>query len=69
MPNIFSFPKNSKKFDKFDEITTLFRDNTLGGSCMIYHKHITLMDEDVPYAALYNKNGKFLFEFVNLNLY
>ena len=56
VPNIFSFPKNTKNVD-FDKITSIFRKNTYGGICGLYHRHISLMDEPAPDAAKYNKKG------------
>ena len=49
VPNIFSFP--------FKEVTELFRSNIYGGICNIFHRHITLMDEEAPYAAKFNSKG------------
>ena len=56
-PNIFTFPPSNRNIE-FSEITELFRDNTYGGICGLYHRHISLMDEEAPFAAKYNKNGQ-----------
>ena len=60
VPNIFSCPK------KYPEITAIFRENIYGGICNVFHRHITLMEEEAPFAAKFNANGKIIVgKFVN----
>ena len=50
-PSVFTFS------DK--EATNTFRNQIIGGLTAVYKRHVTLMDEDVPPAAKFNKRGKF----------
>ena len=50
--SIFTFSKNS-------EATEIFRKNTIGGLCNVYHRHITTRNEsEVPESAKYNSFGQ-----------
>ena len=51
-PSMFTFPPSS-------DATKIFRDQTLGGLCNVYHRHITTINEkNTPFLARYNKEGK-----------
>ena len=53
-PSIFTF------HDNFEHVVKLFRENTLGGICNVYHRHLTTLDDpQAAQAAKFNKNGKF----------
>ena len=49
-PSIFTFSEK--------EACNTFRNQTIGGLTSVYKRHVTLMDEDAPFAAKYNKEGK-----------
>ena len=49
-PSIFTFSEK--------EATNTFRNQVIGGLTAVYKRHVTLMDEDVPFAAKFNKQGK-----------
>lgn len=45
-------------FDEKSSATNIFRDQTLGGLCTVFKRHVTLdVNEDTARAAKYNKNG------------
>lgn len=52
VPNLFSPPK------RYREITEIYRKNCYGGICNVYHRHISLNDDDAPHAAKYNNKGE-----------
>ncbi len=52
-PSLFTFP------DRFEHVTKLFRENTLGGICNVYQRHATTRDEpNAAHAAKYNTRGR-----------
>ena len=57
-PSIFTFSQ------EYEDLVRLFRKNTLGGICNVYHRHVTTRDEpDAAYAAKYNTKGMQLITF------
>ena len=52
-PSIFTF------LQSFEHVVKMFRKNTLGGICNVYHRHLTTTDDErAAYAAKFNKNGE-----------
>ena len=51
-PSVLTFPPD------LAHLVKLFRNQTYGGVCSVYQRHCTTMDEDVAYAARYNKSGQ-----------
>ena len=51
------------------ELVKMFRSQIYGGICNVYQRHVTLLDEEAPYAAKYNKSGQRwkTIEFFDLN--